>query len=600
MVFRFLSRCPSVFGLLITLSVVIAACTGTSQPKGTSGPHGGVSATSQSEAVATPDAATPAMARTALPAPATVASGVQQPAASPTLTLLGRTDLGGAGFTGNVRALGGFAYVGSWGTAARCPALGVRVVDLADPSNPAVVATAAQFGGTSAEDVVPLRVNTPFFSGDLLAVGIQRCAAGSLAPGGLALVDVSDPRHPAALAFFDTGVGPRGVHELDVVVQGGRVLALLAVPYSERFRQGDFRIVDITDPWHPVQLSSWGAGAELGITEGVGCNRAVYAHSAHAGSDGARAYLSYWDAGVIILDMVDPAAPRFLARLFAPDAEGAVHSIDEMPGGLLLVTEEDDVFRTPRGLRIRVGTGGASEEFAACESDSGDSIDTVGTLTGGLVYAGDLCAAPAEALAGAVALVDDGGCGITAKARRARAAGARAVILTESGELATPRANSGDGGLPVVGVSREAGARLRALAQTGAATVTLPASRPWGGVSLWDVSDVARPVRRAVFRTENALRFPPPGPGYFTVHNPLAAGRFALASWYSDGIRVVDVADPDHPREITSFVPPATADPQGFFPTAPLVWGVALAGDLVLASDINGGLFVLRATGLVP
>jgi hypothetical protein len=44
------------------------------------------------------------------------------------------------------------------------------------------------------------------------------------------------------------------------------------------------------------------------------------------------------------------------------------------------------------------------------------------------------------------------------------------------------------------------------------------------------------------------------------------------------------------------FVPPAAADPTGTFPTVPIVWGVYLdrARGLVLASDINSGLWILR------
>jgi hypothetical protein len=47
-------------------------------------------------------------------------------------------------------------------------------------------------------------------------------------------------------------------------------------------------------------------------------------------------------------------------------------------------------------------------------------------------------------------------------------------------------------------------------------------------------------------------------------------------------------------------VPPPTEDPQGVFPPVPLVWGVFPDhdSDLVFASDINSGLWILRPTGL--
>lgn len=572
--------------ILLVLVLGLAACTGNP-----------VLSVPSSEAVAspTPSELSPIVS-TAAPSPPAIA--VAPPVSEPSLTLLGHTDLGGRGFNGNVRVLGSYAYVGSWGSGGLCPALGVRIIDLSDPTTPRPVATAARIPGTSAEDVVPVRMSTSAFTGDLLAVGIQRCARTGSAPGGLALVDITDPRNPVDLGFFSTGPGPGGVHELDVTVRDGRAFALLAVPYAERYGAGDLRIVDITDPRHPVEVGSWGVGRTLGITTGVGCTSIVYAHSARAGQGGMRAYVSYMDAGLIVLDITDPTAPQLVARLFVPGEEGTIHSADETPFGLLLVTDENDVFRSPRALRLSVEMGGKTEEFDACEAESGNGIDQAGMVSGALVEGGTLCAPGAALPAGAVVVADQAGCSLSTKARQARAVGARALILVAPDELSAPRTESGGAaGLPVLGVSAETGARLRELARVGA-TVTVPAARPWGGLAVWDISDPARPVRRAYFRTVNARRFPPPGPGYFTAHNPVSAGRYALVSWYADGVRLIDLADPDNPREVAAFVPPPAPDPQGFFPAAAEVWGVALAGDLVLASDINTGLYVLRVTGL--
>lgn len=577
----FASRGGAAGAVLLVLTVLLAACT--SEPR------------ARRPAAASPttpplfaETATPA-AVTARPVPSTTTT-----APAPELRLLGHTDLGGRGFNANVRALKGYAYVGSWGTSTACPALGVRVVDLSDPAAPRIVATTARYPGTTAEDVVPVHLETAAFSGDVLAVGIQRCAATGNEPAGLALVDITDPRNPTPLSFV--GTGARGVHELDVAVRPDRALALLAVPYGERGGPGDFRIVDITDPRRPVQLAAWGAGARLGITDGTGCNRAVYDHSVRASPDGRLAYLSYWDAGLIVLDITEPTAPRFVGRAVAPGREGAVHSADETPDGLLLVTEEDDVFRTPRGLTLRAEGSGNTVIAHGCEGDGEQGLDDTGVIEGVLVYSGNGCGVPARG--GDVALVEEGGCGLAAKAQRARDAGFRALIVLQNQDTVAPRGSDGRPSLPVVAVGGEDGQRLRALAQGGQARVTLPVARPWGGVQVWDVRDPARPSLLTVFHTENSERFPPPGPGYYTVHNPLSSGRYALFSWYADGVRLVDFADPANPREVAAFVPPAAPDPFGVFPTAANVWGIAREGDLVLASDINSGLWVLRVTGL--
>lgn len=579
---------------LVAAMALLAACWG--EPTGGQPAAAPPAATSTAEtapanaAPLTPPAGHPAAAS------GSGTGGEGQPAPTPELHLLGHTDLGGRGFNANVRALKGYAYVGSWGTSTACPALGVRIVDLSDPAMPRVVATTARFPGTTAEDVVPFHLETAAFSGDVLAVGIQRCAATGNDPAGLALVDITDPRNPAPLSFV--GTGARGVHELDVTVRPDRALALLAVPYGERGGGGDFRIVDITDPRRPVQLAAWGAGAHLGITEGTGCNRAVYAHSVRASADGRRAYLSYWDAGLIVLDISDPAAPRLLGRAVAPESEGAIHSADETSDGLLLVTEEDDVFRPPRGLTLRVEGNGTAFTAHGCEADSEQGLDDTGVVTGLLRYAGTGCAPISGG--GDVAVMEEGGCGLAAKVRRARDAGFRAVIVLQSGEALAPRlAGDSRPSLPVVAVGGKEGQRLRSLAQGGGARVTLPVARPWGGVQVWDLRDPAAPALLTVFRTENASRFPPPGPGYYTVHNPLSAGRYAFFSWYADGVRLVDLADPTRPREVAAFVPPAAPDPFGVFPPVANVWGVARDGDRVLVSDINSGLWVLRVTGLI-
>jgi hypothetical protein len=552
---------------------------------------------------ATPDdgAALPATAPTVSATPPAVVRRQPEPEPSPPpgpqpgFTLLGHTDLDGRGYNGGVRVHDGYAFVGSWGGGGACPAQGFRVVDLSDPTRPTVVTAAARYPGTTAEELAVLPVSTPFYAGTLLAVGIQRCTAGNGARGGLALFDVTDPHTPVELAFFSTGASGRGVHELDLARQDGRVLALLAVPGSGE--AGDLRIVDVTDPRTPRQVGAWNVHAALGPTAGYGCERSVYAHSVRAGRDGRLAFVSYWDAGEIILDISTPEAPRELGRALQPDTEGSVHSADEMEGGLLLVAAEYPFFNDRTVLTVGVEAGGVQRQFLACEASTVSLLTQTGRLTGPLVYAGEGCVA-ANTTANAVVLVEEGGCGLSAKVRRAQADGARAVIVIERDALAPPLGDTGGRlPLPVVGVAAAAGPDLRALA-AGRPTVTLPLARPWGGLSVWDIRDPAAPRLLAGYRTPNAEAFPPPGPGIFTIHNPVSVGRYALLAWYSDGVRLLDLSNPDAPRELAAWVPPPSPDPFGTFPSAAMVWGVARMGNVVVASDINGGLYVLRLDGI--
>jgi hypothetical protein len=72
-------------------------------------------------------------------------------------------------------------------------------------------------------------------------------------------------------------------------------------------------------------------------------------------------------------------------------------------------------------------------------------------------------------------------------------------------------------------------------------------------------------------------------------------------SWYSDGVRVVDAANPSAPKEVAYFVPPAGQNPvkpsqRGVLSQTPQVWGVVVEDGLIYASDMNTGLWVLRRT----
>ncbi|MBA2640212.1 MAG: hypothetical protein H0U77_09530 [Nocardioidaceae bacterium] len=108
-----------------------------------------------------------------------------------------------------------------------------------------------------------------------------------------------------------------------------------------------------------------------------------------------------------------------------------------------------------------------------------------------------------------------------------------------------------------------------------------------------------RPVSSFSTRHSRSMRTD----GFYTVHNTETAGsrRAQLfSSWYSDGVVWWSVADRRDPVKKGQFVPPPTEDPSGVFPPVPLVWGVYAdrTRNLIYASDLNSGLWILRPTGL--
>src|SRR5918993_1304080 len=292
------------------------------------------------------------------------------------MVAVGANTIGGRGFNADVWVHEQYAYVGSWGFSDYasgskerfCPApdkSGVAVLDTRDPAKPRVVSKLQNPPGTSVEDVV---VYTDPRSGrDIAAAGIQVCGGSRYDTGffrGLMLWDVTDPASPQLLGSLDTGCCTRGLHEFEIQHRPdlGRTFAYVSVPASEypdevspsgvrdEARRGDFRLIDITDPRAPFEVSDWGvvkdAGGPLG--PGLGCDPdPIYGHSAEPSDDGTRAFVSYWDSGFVALDVSDPASPTMLGHtVYAANADGDAHSASYDDARALLFTADEDFCKT--------------------------------------------------------------------------------------------------------------------------------------------------------------------------------------------------------------------------------------------------------------
>jgi hypothetical protein len=429
--------------------------------------------------------------------------------------LLGKLHMPG-GLHGDVWAHGDFAYVGTW--SGPCPGTGVKVVDVSDPARPHQVATLGSYSNTSDEDMEVLSVDTTFFTGDLLAVGLQDCGLEGQPPGltGVDLWDVTVPASPSHLGFYEAPAS-FGVHEVSLTKQVSgdtqRVFALATVPFSEVTTAvfgaptvlGDFQLVEVTDPASPVLADDWGAGKDGGLAFGAdffadlgppfdctppagqpdlcrGHFAAVFGHSASPSTDGNTAYVAYWDAGAIILDMSNPNDLQMIGRTqYPPDSEGDTHSAMPNEVDTVLVTTDEDF-------------------------------------------------SPGE--------------------------------LVAAGEPKEP----GD---------------------------------TWGFARIWTISNPASPVHASDFATPHSLSNNTAG--FFSAHNPQIRGNTLYLSWYSDGLRIVDIADPAHPQEVAFYRPKPTLDPTGIFQMfgpggahpIPFVWGVYPLGGRIYLSDINFGLYIV-------
>ena len=126
----------------------------------------------------------------------------------------------------------------------------------------------------------------------------------------------------------------------------------------------------------------------------------------------------------------------------------------------------------------------------------------------------------------------------------------------------------------------------------------------YGYMRVWDYSKLNDPKQIGEYRTTNTPGGNDQGAGDYTIHNNFLVGTTLYTSWYTDGIRVIDVANPRAPKEVAYFVPPATTNPvkpsqRGVLTNTTQVWGSVVdeATGLVYASDMNSGLWILRRTG---
>jgi hypothetical protein len=530
--------------------------------------------------------------------------------------VLGHDDLGAIDTNGDVWVHRNFAYVGTWGDP--CNGRGVKVVDVSRLRDPHMIGTLASRAGTSAEDVVVRRVRTSSFRGDLLGVGIQRCGED---PGldeqqfGIELWDVSHPYTPVKLGELGLTHGGGGVHELDLFQRGSHVYALVATPFSEWFDLvpgGDFRIIDVTNPALPVQVGEWGAGAHgfaPGPFWGQGSFGATFDHSARASANGRKAYVSYWDLGVLTLDISDVTNPVLLTRTrYAPDVDGDAHSVAPYRR-FLLQNDEDFDPRSPVHLLYgRRGVGNESPLAPALWLEPGHKVS--GAVVQAANQGCDAADYPAGT-AGKIAVVrspyetltepsEPRLCEQGAQELAAEAAGAIAVVHDFISTDTSPQWwDAAEVGIPVVFTDH-----ATAQAIVAAGRVTLKALRPsWGFLRVFDKATGKQVAK--FDGVPNVHRLPAPD-GAWSIHNNEPAGNRTYASWYSNGVVALDLSPlnrrgVDNPKLVGQFVPPGAPSQSAEIPAGPVVWGVALGHRrgrlIVFASDMNSGLWIVRPTG---
>ena len=202
------------------------------------------------------------------------------------------------------------------------------------------------------------------------------------------------------------------MHELDLVVRpDGVALALGSTPFSDfnwlyfgGRRSGEVQIVDISDPADPRRLSRWSLIADSDILslggdpfessfQGMGSFATAYAHSVRAADDGDTVYVSYWDAGVVKLDISDPSAPSVVGRTqYAVGDDGDAHSMFPLDvGGTRYLLQNDEDYDPDSPVQVRSSVTGA-EWFTGLDMWwMPQDLQATGQIAGEVFDAGDGC-----------------------------------------------------------------------------------------------------------------------------------------------------------------------------------------------------------------
>lgn len=252
------------------------------------------------------------------------------------LRLIAHSDLDGHGDGMQLMRHGDVLYVGHFGPSG----MGTSILDLTDVTEPRLVRQIEAPQGAHNHKVQ--------VADGLLLVNHEAFRGGRPERVGMAIHDLSDPFDPREIAFWDsTGLG---VHR--IVWEGGRFAYLSATPdgFSERI----WIVVDLEDPEKPRERARWWwPGMEDGATRDWPGSEERSVH--HALVAGDRAYLGFWDSGMVILDISDLDHIDVVSRLNWV-VGGHTHTCLPLTSrGLVAVTDEstfNDCKGPPHMIRI--------------------------------------------------------------------------------------------------------------------------------------------------------------------------------------------------------------------------------------------------------
>jgi hypothetical protein len=239
---------------------------------------------------------------------------------SGSFSLVGRGSVS-ARFTSDLWVHGDHVYTGTWNCRSGLCGDRLYVWDVSDPTTP--IRTDSVRVDARVVNDVKIRADG--------TIGVITHELSNDGLNGVTLLDLGDPARPSVITRFSAGLNS-GVH--NVWVEGDYVYVVV-----DGVGNG-LRVLDISDPARPAVVASYYAGSS-------------FLHDVYV-RDGL-AFLSHWDAGLVILDVGNglaggsPTNPVEVSRIVT--AGGQVHNAWYWPStGYVFVGEED--FRTPGILHV--------------------------------------------------------------------------------------------------------------------------------------------------------------------------------------------------------------------------------------------------------
>lgn len=225
---------------------------------------------------------------------------------------------------------------------------GTTIFDASDPREPRVISQIERPPGTHTHKVQ--------VDGDIMVVNHEKNPREDDAivwSAGVELIDISDPRAPSRIGFFPTW--GEGVHRMSF----GAGPYVFASSTADGYIGRILFVLDISDPTKPSEKGRWWLpGTHHAGGEQPDWNEAEREYAMHhALVRGERAYVTWWDAGMVILDTSDVSKPKMISHLRLDPSESAcTHTALPLPERNLLVlvdeSTEDECQEVQKQVRV--------------------------------------------------------------------------------------------------------------------------------------------------------------------------------------------------------------------------------------------------------